>query len=225
MEKNLRSLMNKKYRVSLHFDPDGYWVAEHPELPGCVADGETGQEALSSLDEARELWIESRLATGLEVPEPQEEPQYSGKFVLRIAKSMHRELAREADAEGVSLNTHISNLLAGRNAATTSPSAHVQEDLQGILRNVFASEFAQQEPLAFTQPVCNVTRSILSRKLIQQGPLLSAQEDLYGKYWDELSLPNSIAPSCITSSRFKVEQEKFAPYEIKQKKKEAPYEC
>lgn len=116
MKNDLESLMNKKYRVSLHFDPDGYWIAGHPELPGCIADGETAQEALSSLDVARELWIESRLATGLEVPEPQEEPQYSGKFVLRIAKSLHSELAQEAETEGVSLNTHIGNVLSARNA-------------------------------------------------------------------------------------------------------------
>ena len=106
--------MNKNYRVALQYDPDGYWIAEHPELPGCKADGETAQDALSSLDVSRELWIESRLATGLEVPEPQEAPQYSGRFVLRIPKSLHRELASEAEAEGVSLNSLVSNVLANR---------------------------------------------------------------------------------------------------------------
>jgi antitoxin HicB len=69
---------------------------------------------LSSLDISRELWIESRLATGLEVPEPQEAPQYSGRFVLRIPKSLHRDLANEAETEGVSLNSYVSNALAGR---------------------------------------------------------------------------------------------------------------
>jgi antitoxin HicB len=112
--KDAENLMNKNYRVALQYDPDGYWIAEHPELPGCIADGETAQEALSSLDISRELWIESRLATGLEVPEPQEAPQYSGRFVLRIPKSLHRDLANEAETEGVSLNSLVSNALAGR---------------------------------------------------------------------------------------------------------------
>lgn len=112
--KETENSMKKNYRVALQYDPNGYWLAEHPELPGCIADGETAQDALSSLDISRELWIDSRLATGLEVPEPQEAPQYSGRFVLRIPKSLHRDLANEAEAEGVSLNSFVSNVLASR---------------------------------------------------------------------------------------------------------------
>jgi predicted RNase H-like HicB family nuclease len=112
--KDAEKFMNKNYRVALQYDPDGYWIAEHPELPGCKADGKSAQEALSSLDISRELWIECSLANGLEIPEPQEAPQYSGRFVLRIPKSLHRDLANEAEAEGVSLNTLISNVLAAR---------------------------------------------------------------------------------------------------------------
>src|ERR1035437_1430841 len=142
MEKDIEFFMNQNYRVSLYHDPDGYWVAEHPELPGCIADGETAQEALSSLEVSRELWIESRLAIGLEVPVPLDEPQHSGKFVLRIAKRMHRELAKEAEAEGVSLNTHISNILAGRNARREQPITATQ-DFQEI---VWAAVRAQGRP-------------------------------------------------------------------------------
>jgi predicted RNase H-like HicB family nuclease len=112
--KDIEDFMNKNYRVVLQYDPDGYWIAEHPELSGCKADGETAQEALSSLDISRKLWIESCLANSLEVPEPQEAPQYSGRFVLRIPKSLHRELANEAEAEGVSLNSLVNNALASR---------------------------------------------------------------------------------------------------------------
>lgn len=124
--KDAENLMNKNYRVALQYDPDGYWIAEHPELPGCKADGETAQDALSSLDISRELWIESCLANGLEVPEPQEAPQYSGRFVLRIPKSLHRELASEAEAEGISLNSLVSNVLAGRHARE-GHAVHVQQ--------------------------------------------------------------------------------------------------
>jgi antitoxin HicB len=111
---------NKHYRVALRYDPEGYWVAEHPELAGCVADGATEQEALTSLELARELWIESRRATGLPVPEPGAEPQYSGRLLLRIAKGLHRELAQEAEAEGVSLNSWIARILASRNTRKES---------------------------------------------------------------------------------------------------------
>ena len=113
---NATEAVIQHYRVALRFDPDGYWVAEHPELPSCIADGRTAATALASLDVARDLWIESRCATGLPVPEPGEEPQYSGRLLLRIAKSLHRELAQEAETEGVSLNSWIARILAGRNA-------------------------------------------------------------------------------------------------------------
>lgn len=112
--KTAEHFMNLNYRAALQYDPDGYWIAEHPDLPGCKADGETAQEALASLDISRELWIESSLAAGLDVPEPAELPQFSGKLLLRIPKSLHRDLAVEAEADGVSLNSYIGMVLAGR---------------------------------------------------------------------------------------------------------------
>ena len=111
---DVKYFMSKNYRIVLQYDPDGYWIAEHPELPGCKADGESPQEALASLEISREAWIESRLSAGLEVPEPAGVSEYSGRFVLRIARSMHRELAQEAETEGVSLNSWIARILAGR---------------------------------------------------------------------------------------------------------------
>jgi predicted RNase H-like HicB family nuclease len=120
MPMNNATETERHYRVALRYDPDGYWVAEHPELAGCVADGETAAGALASLVVARELWIESRRATGLPVPEPGEEQQYSGRLLLRFAKSMHRELAQEAETEGVSLNSWIARILAGRHTQKES---------------------------------------------------------------------------------------------------------
>ena len=47
-----------------------YWVCEIPDLPGCAADGETPDEAIESLNEARRLWIAARLEHGHRVPGP-----------------------------------------------------------------------------------------------------------------------------------------------------------
>jgi len=113
--RNAEYFMNLHYRAALYYDPEGYWIAEHPDLPGCRADGETAQEAIASLDISRELWIESSLATGNKVPEPADVPQYSGKLLLRIPKSLHRDLAVEAEADGVSMNSYIGVVLASRN--------------------------------------------------------------------------------------------------------------
>jgi predicted RNase H-like HicB family nuclease len=45
-------------------------IAFHPELEGCIAQGETPEEAKRNLDILRVEWIESLLEDGLEVPEP-----------------------------------------------------------------------------------------------------------------------------------------------------------
>lgn len=61
------------YQVELsRRDEDGetYWVCEVPDLPGCAADGETPDEAVESLSEAKRLWIEARVEHGHSVPEP-----------------------------------------------------------------------------------------------------------------------------------------------------------
>jgi antitoxin HicB len=42
----------------------------HPDLPGCMSDGETPEEAVASLAEARELWIEVAREGGCVIPEP-----------------------------------------------------------------------------------------------------------------------------------------------------------
>ena len=47
------------------------YVARHPELPGCMAQGWTPQEAVAELQEARELYIVGLLEHGLDVPRPQ----------------------------------------------------------------------------------------------------------------------------------------------------------
>lgn len=48
---------------------DGVFVAEVPELPGCMAHGDTAEEALASAKEAMALWIDTARETGRAVPE------------------------------------------------------------------------------------------------------------------------------------------------------------
>jgi antitoxin HicB len=157
--KEAENFMNKNYRVALQYDPDGYWIAEHPELPGCKADGETAQEALSSLDISRELWIETCLANGLEVPEPQEAPQHSGRFVLRIPKSLHRELAIEAEAEGVSLNSFVSNVLARRHTRREQSLSFMSQPAYQYLTGFYSAYIPEK-----VNPTLSNLRSMPSRQ-------------------------------------------------------------
>ncbi|MDR3332418.1 MAG: toxin-antitoxin system HicB family antitoxin [Synergistaceae bacterium] len=76
------------------------------ELDGCQSTGDTLEEAYSGLREAMEGWIETKLENGFVVPLPLDTGKFSGKFVLRLPKTLHARLALEAEKEGVSLNQY-----------------------------------------------------------------------------------------------------------------------
>ena len=83
-----------------------YFHARVLELDGCQTTGETFEEAYESLKEAMEGWIEAKLEGGFEVPLPVGHEDFSGKFLVRIPKSLHYKLSVEAQREGVSLNQY-----------------------------------------------------------------------------------------------------------------------
>jgi len=112
-KKELQHYLKLPYRMNLIFDGESNaWVIRYPELPGCIAHGATPQRALVEGEEAKELWIETALADGHQIPIPQEEPAYSGKFVLRLPKSLHETAAESADREGTSLNSYLVHLVS-----------------------------------------------------------------------------------------------------------------
>jgi len=60
-----------KYEVLIYWSKeDGCYVAEVPELPGCMAHGDSNEEALHNVNEAVELWIETSKDHGDKIPEP-----------------------------------------------------------------------------------------------------------------------------------------------------------
>jgi predicted RNase H-like HicB family nuclease len=60
-----------KYEVIIFWsDEDDAFIAEVPELPGCAADGETYQEALSNVEVIIDEWIETAQSLGRSIPEP-----------------------------------------------------------------------------------------------------------------------------------------------------------
>jgi predicted RNase H-like HicB family nuclease/plasmid stability protein len=83
-----------------------YYFATVQEMDGCMSDGATPEAAAKNIREAMELWIDGKLDGGYSVPEPFKDLSYSGKFVLRLPKSLHAKLAMEAAQEGVSLNQY-----------------------------------------------------------------------------------------------------------------------
>lgn len=60
-----------RYEVIIYWsEEDEAFVAEVPELAGCMADGETYQEALANAEVVIQEWIETALELGRPIPEP-----------------------------------------------------------------------------------------------------------------------------------------------------------
>ena len=63
--------MNPKYEIILFWSEDDQaFVAEVPELPGCMAHGDSQESALASVNEAIALWIATAEELGRAVPTP-----------------------------------------------------------------------------------------------------------------------------------------------------------
>ena len=112
MKKNIDYYMSLPYREIIEADPAGGYVGYIPDLKGCITQAETKAEILDMLEDAKKSWIEAALEDELEIPEPLQDDDFSGKFNLRLPKSLHRNLAMSAKAEGVSLNQLAMCLIA-----------------------------------------------------------------------------------------------------------------
>ena len=110
--RELTFYLSLRYPVTIHTDPDGGYVAEIEELPGCMTQSETIDEAFEALEDARQLWIKTAYDDSQDIPVPRDMENYPGKFLVRMPKSLHRALARAAKREGVSLNQYVTSLLA-----------------------------------------------------------------------------------------------------------------
>lgn len=93
---------------------DGHvgWFAEVEELSGCMSQGATPDEAIANLRDAMAGWISVALEDGKEIPTPRPEEECSGRFLVRMPRSLHAELARAAQREGSSLNQFVVAALA-----------------------------------------------------------------------------------------------------------------
>lgn len=60
-----------KYEVIIYWSEDDQaFIAEVPELPGCMADGPTQAEALAAADRVAHDWLETAQQLGRPIPEP-----------------------------------------------------------------------------------------------------------------------------------------------------------
>jgi prevent-host-death family protein len=93
--------MEPKYEIIIFWsDEDNAFVADIPELPGCMADGQTYQEALSSAEQIIKEWIETAQELGRPVPKPRGRLAYA--------------LAGETDRKGNGVFVDILNATEAR---------------------------------------------------------------------------------------------------------------
>jgi predicted RNase H-like HicB family nuclease len=94
----------------------GGFLLTIPDLPGCMSDGETGEEALQNGRDAFHAVVTTLADMGREIPAPSFSAgavsTASGKFVTRVPKSLHAQLSARARAEGVSLNTLVVSFIS-----------------------------------------------------------------------------------------------------------------
>jgi len=119
-----------QYGLTVIPDPQsGGYVAKINELPGCITQAESLPELMNMIQDAKRCWLDGALQDGIEIPEPSDlsdaEPS---KFLLRLPKSLQRDLAARAKLEGVSLNQYMLYQLA-RSVGPTSMQGTAQDEM------------------------------------------------------------------------------------------------
>lgn len=131
--KGLEYYLGLRYPITLVPEAEGGYTVLVADLPGCMSVGETVEEAMEMIEDARRLWLEVAYEHGDEIPLPSTERHYGGKVLVRMPPTLHRRLLESAEAEEVSLNQHIVALLAETSALNT-----LRRELGGLRSDVQA---------------------------------------------------------------------------------------
>ena len=105
-------------------DEGGGYLISYPDFAECISDGATVNEALAHGKLALKETIAALKLKDLPVPLPRSGGVASGKFIARVPKTIHAQLATRAKAEGVSLNAIVLTFIAqglGRKEGRAQP--------------------------------------------------------------------------------------------------------
>src|SRR5579863_1638968 len=101
------------YRVTvrqLSKDEGGGFLAEYPDIPGCMSDGETIEEAIANGREALRDCIDVFRQSGRKFPKPAAvEP---AQWRQRLPRTLYMKLTAQAETEGVSINSLVTAIIA-----------------------------------------------------------------------------------------------------------------
>jgi predicted RNase H-like HicB family nuclease len=137
VKEDLEKYLKEPYsRILIPDTESGTYTAEILEFPGCIAQGDTPQEAYERLEEGAKAWIEAALELGQEIPSPSFAHGYGGRVALRMPKSLHRQAAIAAERDGTSLNQFIVTSIAEKVGAH-----QLYEKLTGRMEHCFFQGF------------------------------------------------------------------------------------
>ncbi len=96
----------------LSADEGGGYLISFPDFAECISDGNTVDEAVENGRDALKATVATLKARKLPVPVPNSGGVASGKFVARVPKAVHAQLAVRARTEGVALNALVLTFIA-----------------------------------------------------------------------------------------------------------------
>lgn len=144
MRKNLEYYLSLIYPVELIRIPEdegGGFSACIPQLGrnAFIADGDSVEEVLSNLQSLKEESFSRMLENGIPIPEPiqEEDEEFSGKFLVRVPKELHRNIAQRAKQNNISLNQFVQYIITV--GLATSSFNEVVESYCGKFENVLSS--------------------------------------------------------------------------------------
>ena len=139
--KNIREVkpiefyLGLNYPITIYRDEEGGFVAEIEDLPGCITEGETLEEVNKRIGDALEGWIHAAYEDDIEIPLPRTDEEYSGKFMVRMPKYLHRRLVEKAKREGASLNQYVESILSA-GVATQNVIDEIKTELNKISKQI-----------------------------------------------------------------------------------------
>jgi|ERR1039458_8471349 antitoxin HicB len=115
-----------EYRITirpLSKDEGGGYLVEYPEIPGCMSDGETIEEAIENGREALRDCLEVFKESGRKAPPPGIE---AAQWRQRLPRTLYLKLTEQAKSEGVSINSLVTAMIAEAIGSRRQPQRRVR---------------------------------------------------------------------------------------------------
>ncbi len=107
MRRNLDQYQFTVRRLSR--EEGGGYLVEYPDIPGCMSDGETIEEAIRNGREALRDCIDVFKESGRKIPKPVVE---AAQWRQRVPRTLYSKLTKQAENEGVSINSFVTAIIA-----------------------------------------------------------------------------------------------------------------